>query len=156
VKKVATTAAAAAVILTGLTGPSTSSGAVLPTAPASGSASARSQHVVRLSLRRVESRVPRYHHFLRVDRLRFLPSHKIAGYDNVASVFNPKKDRLRFWMSLTLDGGLIDTYFSLTPGPNRYHGQITGGSGKYRGIEGTVHVRNFDSGRTVYTLRYRL
>jgi hypothetical protein len=60
-------------------------------------------------------------------------------------------------MAISLEDGLIDTYFDLQPiGPNRFTGRITHGYGKYRGIQGTLHVRIFPSGRTVYTLRYSL
>jgi hypothetical protein len=139
-------------MLTGLAGASTSSDAVGATAPD------RSQHVTRLVLHSIESHSPRDNHFLGVDRLRFVATHEIAGYDNFAGVFNPTNDRLRFWLTISLDGGLIHSYFSSTPTapPTSFTGQILRGSGAYRGIEGSIHVRNSESGRTVYTLRYSL
>jgi hypothetical protein len=149
-KKLAATAATTAVMLTGLAGASTSSEAAGQTA------SARTQHVTRLVLHAIESHSPSKDHFTGVDRLRFLSTHKIAGYDNFAGVFNPKSDRLRFWLDISLKGGLIDSYFNTDPTVKDFTGRITHGSGSYRGIQGTVHVRISDSGRTVYTLRYSL
>src|SRR3954471_13389960 len=151
-KKFAVTAAAGALMLTGLAGASTSSDAVGAPAPD------RSQHVTRLVLHSIESHSPRDNHFLGVDRLRFVATHEIAGYDNFAGLLNPTNDRLRFWLTISLDGGLIHSYFSSTPTapPTSFTGQILRGSGAYRGIEGSIHVRTSESGRTVYTLRYSL
>ena len=150
-KKLAATAVGA-VMLTALAGASSSWDAVGATAPA------RSQHVTRLVLHSIESHSPREDHFLGVDRLRDLATHEIAGYDNFAGVLNPRNDRLRFWLTISLDGGLIHSYFSTIPTapPTSFTGQILRGSGAYRGIEGSIHVRTSDSGRTVYTLRYSL
>jgi hypothetical protein len=150
VKKFGATAVAAAVMLTGVAGSSTSSSAIGASAPD------RSQHVTRLVLHPIESHSPRKDRFLGVDRLRFLATHEIAGYDNFAGVFNPRNERLRFWLDISLNGGLIDSFFHVDPEATRFSGRITHGSGRFRGIEGTVHVRHSASGRTVYTLRYSL
>lgn len=151
-KKFATTAVAAAVMLTGLAGASTSSDAVGPTAGKG------SQHVTRLLVQDIEHHTLSDNHPAGVDRLRSLPSHKIVGYESFSGVFNPKTDRLRFWLADALKGGIIVSYFDLNTEKtgNTFTGRITHGTGRYRGIEGTVHVRNSDSGRTVYTLRYTL
>jgi hypothetical protein len=149
VKKFAATAVAAAVMLTGLAGSSTSWNAV--------GAPDRSEHVTRLVLHSIESHSPRDNRYLGVDRLRYLATHEIAGYDNFAGVLNPRTDRLRFWLDISLKGGLIDSYFNVNTGVTSFTGRITHGSGRFRGIEGTVHVRaNPDTGRAVYTLRYSL
>ena len=151
-KKFATTAVAAAVMLTGLAGSSTSTDAVGPT-PAS-----RSQHVTRLLVHSIEAHRLSDSHPAGVERLRSLATHKIVGYESFSGVFNPKSDQLRFWLADALKGGVIVSYFSLnteTTG-NTFTGRITRGTGKYSGIEGTIHVRNSDNGRTVYTLRYTL
>lgn len=151
-KKFATTAVAAAVMLTGLAGASTSSDAVGPTA------AKRSQHVKRLLVQDVEAHPLSDNHPAGVDRLRSLRTHKIVGYESFSGVFNPKNDRLRFWLADALEGGLVVSYFDLNTEKtgNTFTGRITHGTGRYRGIEGTIHVRNSDSGRTVYTLRYTL
>jgi hypothetical protein len=151
-KKLATTAVAAAVMLTGLAGASTSSEATGPPAPA------HSQHVKRLLSHNIEAHDLGDHHPAGVDRLRSLATHKIAGYESFSGVSNPKTHQLRFWLAAALRGGVIVSYFNLnteTTG-NRFSGRITRGTGRYHGIEGTIHVRNSESGRTVYTLRYTL
>ncbi len=150
-KRFAATAVAAAVLLTGVGGSSMSGDAVGVSAPD------RSQHMTRLVLHSIESHSPGPNRFLGVDRLRFLATHEIAGYDNFAGVFNPRNDRLRFWLDISLKGGLIDSYFNVNPTVTSFTGRITHGSGRFRGIEGTVHVlANPDTGRAVYTLRYSL
>ncbi len=89
-----------------------------------------------------------------MDRLRSFATHEIAGYDNFAYVYHPNTDKLRFWLDISLKGGLIDSVFNNHP-MQTFTGRITHGSGRYRGIEGTIKVRHPGS-RTVYTLRYRL
>jgi hypothetical protein len=151
-RKPATTAVAGAALLgVVLAGASPSVHAAGATAPS------RSQHVMRVKVQVIEVKAPTENHPIGVDRLRSLATGKIAGYDNWSALYNPGNDHLRFWMTLSLDGGTIDTYFSLTPGPSRFTGQILRGYGKYRGIDGTIHVRRSDTApRTVYTLRYML
>lgn len=148
-KKFATTAIIAA-ILAGSTGASAVSDVSGTTAPE------RTLHVKRLVIHEIASHSPAPNQFLGADRLRSLATHKVAGYDNFAGVYNPKTDRLRFWLSISLKGGLIDSVFSVRPSPQDFTGRITHGSGKYRGVEGTIKVRNTDTGPNVYILRYRL
>ena len=81
-------------------------------------------------------------------------SHRIVGYDNFASHFNPSNDQLRFWLTLSLNGGLIDTFFNTPVTVTSFASQITHGSGRFRGIHGTMHARIHDNGRVVYTLKY--
>lgn len=51
---------------------------------------------------------------------------------------------------------VIDTFFS-TPTPvTSFTSQITHGSGRFRGIHGTMHARIHDNGRVVCTLKYSL
>lgn len=149
-KKLAITAIVAA-MLAGSTGASAVSDATSTTAPE------RTLHVKRLVLHPIESRKPAPDHFFGVDRLRSLATHKIAGYANWSGVLNPKTERVRFWMPIALKGGLIDTAFNVPPGTGgNFTGRITHGDGKYRGVEGTIEVRNNGMGRVVYILRYRL
>jgi hypothetical protein len=149
-KKLATKVVAAAVMLTGLAGASTSSDAAGPTAPV------RSQHVTRLVSHSIESHNVGDDHPVGVERLRSLATHKIVGYESFSGVFNPRTEQVRFWLGTALKGGLITSYFKTDIGVQRFTGRITHGTGRFRGIEGTFHVRISDSGRTVYTLRYRL
>ena len=148
-KKLATMAAAA-VLVAGFAGASASSGAPGQAAPE------RSPHVTRLVLHAIEAHSAGPDQFVGVDRLRSPKTDKIAGYDNFASVSNPDTKRVRFWMALSLQGGLIDTYFNVPQGVKSFTGRIAGGSGRYGGALGTLHVRISDSGRVVYTLRYTL
>lgn len=149
-RKFATTATAAAVMLTGLAGASTSSDAAGSGGP--------SPHVTRLVSVRIEGHKVGNNHSAGVDRLLSLATHKVVGYESFASHFNPKTDQLRFWLADALEGGIIVSSFNLNTEKtgNTFTGRITHGTGRYRGIHGTIHVRNSDSGRTVYTLRYTL
>jgi hypothetical protein len=139
-------------MLTGLAGASTSSDAAGPAAPG------RSQHVTRLLVQSIEAHPVSENHPTGADRLRSLATKEIVGYESFTGVSNPKSHRLRFWLADALEGGVIISFFDLdteTTG-NTFSGRITSGTGRYRGIEGTIHVRNSDDGRTVYTLRYTL
>jgi hypothetical protein len=155
-RKLASTAAAA-VMLTALAGTSASSDA------AGATATARSQHVMRFVIRSIESSRPSLYHPVGVDRLRSPATHRIVGYDSFAGVFDPSNDRLRFWLSISVTSGMVDTYFDLDTdtitdpdtGVTRFAGRITRGYGAFRGITGKLHVRTDPTGRTVYTLRYR-
>jgi hypothetical protein len=149
--KLATSAVAAAVMLTGLAGASTSSDAARQTA-----APGRSQHVMRVVEQSIESHPLSDDHPAGVERLRSVATHKIVGYESFSGVFNPATDQVRFWLGTALKGGLIDSYFNVNTGLQSFTGRIVRGYGKYRGIEGTIQVRMSDSGRTVYTLRYSL
>jgi hypothetical protein len=139
-------------MLIGLAGASTSSDTAGPTA------SERSQHVKRVVSHPIESHPLSDNHPAGVERLRSLATHEIVGYESFSGVFDPKTDQLRFWLGTALKGGLIDSYFNVNTVTDVHHftGRITHGSGRYRGIEGTIHVRISDSGRTVYTLRYSI
>jgi hypothetical protein len=148
-KKLATTAIIAA-MLAGSTGASAVSDASSTTTPE------RTLHVKRLVLHPIESHKPAPGHYLGVDRLRSLATHKIAAYANWSGVRNPKTHRIPFWMAISLKGGLIDTAFNPPPDVQNFTGRITHGYGKYRGIKGTIKVRHSDTGRVVYILRYRL
>lgn len=145
-------AAVAAVTLTGLAGASASSDAAGRTAPE------RTQHVTRLLVQDVEAHPLGKNHPAGADRLRSVETHKIVGYESFSGVVNPETERLRFWLADALKGGVITSYFNLPLEGvgNTFSGRIVDGTGKYRGIEGTIHVRNSENGRTVYTLRYTL
>lgn len=151
-KKFATTATAAAVMLTGLAGASTSSDAAGPRGPGP------SQHVTRLASIEIEGHKLGNNHSAGADRLRSLATHKVVGYESFSSHFNPKTNQLRFWLADALEGGIIVSYFDLDTEKtgDTFTGRITHGTGKFRGVEGTVHVRTSGNGRAVYTLRYTL
>ena len=114
--------------------------------------------MTRLVVHEIEAHQVSDHHPVGVDRLRSPATHKIAGYESFSGVFDPDTHRLRFWLADALKGGMIVSYFDLDTDKtgNTFTGRITHGTGRYRGIEGRVHVRRSDSGRTVYTLRYTL
>ena len=151
-KKIATTATAAAVLLTGLAGASRSSDAAGTAAPED------REHVKRLVSQRIESHELDDRHPAGVDRLRSRATRRIVGYESFSGVVDPETGRLRFWLADALKGGVIVSYFNLDPETtgNTFTGRITRGTGRYSGIEGTIHVRNRADGRTVYTLRYTL
>jgi hypothetical protein len=152
-----TTTAAAATILACLAG-ALSSCSTQTTDQATTGPTATSdptQHVTRVLEHGIEHHVPKPDHYLGVDRLRSPTTGKIVGYDNFAG-FSPNSNQLIFWMTLSLNGGLIDTYFHNHGNSKDFTGQITQGSGKYRGITGTIHVQPGQKGNTLLTLHYNL
>ena len=149
-RKLATTTAAVAVMLTGLAGASTSSDAADSSGPAP------TEHVIRLVSVQIEAHKVAPNHSTGTDRLRFRGNHAIAGYESFSSHFHPKTDRLQFWLADALEGGIIMSYFDLdtSKAGDTFNGRITGGTGSYLGAEGTIHVRSNFHGRALYTLHY--
>jgi hypothetical protein len=134
------TGVATAVVLTGLAG----------TAVAADAAAAQSkQHVIRLRASQLESHETTPNHFVGAERLRSPRTHKIVGYDSFFGVVNPKTNRLRNWQAFALQGGLINWFLSTTTA--RATGPITGGSGKFKGVKGSITVI---PKRNLYIVRY--
>jgi hypothetical protein len=57
---------------------------------------------------------------------------------------------------MALKGGMINSYYNTSLNTSGFTGRITGGTGAYRGIQGTVEVRYPGNGRAVYIIRYTL
>ena len=149
-KKLATTAVAA-LALAGISGASVSSGA------AGSDARERTHHVKRLVLKEVETHSPAQNQFLGADRYRSKATHEIVGYDSFTGSFDPDTGRVKFWSGISLRGGLIVTFVNTPAGDPTFTGRIVSGTGRYRGIEGTVFGRPMpEQSKALIILRYTL
>jgi hypothetical protein len=67
------------------------------------------------------------------------------GYDTFTAHFYPKQDRSDIWVTFALKNGTIaGVVHSKGPGTTPgtvFHGRILNGTGKYKGVDGTVSVR---------------
>jgi hypothetical protein len=67
-------------------------------------------------------------------------THALRGYDTITGRFNFKTHVVKIDASVALKGGLITAH--LTGKGQTFDGVITGGTGKYRTIKGTIHAQS--------------
>jgi hypothetical protein len=82
---------------------------------------------------------------------------KVIGYDAITGHYFPATDSVTIDVSVALKGGIITGRVSSDPDtPNQYNGPILNGTGKYKGIDGTVsaHSPSESSKKTFVTLNY--
>jgi len=144
-KKIAA-AVVALVTVAGLTSASVSSSTAAPD---------RTTHTKRFVLKEIASHDLGKNAFAGADRVRARASHKVVGFDSYTGRFHPKSGTVTIWVGIALSGGVIDGRVLFTD-ENSFTGRIVGGSGKYKGVRGTIRGRSADHGRTFVTLRYRL
>jgi hypothetical protein len=65
---------------------------------------------------------------------------KIVGYDAITGKFDPSTGKVRIDASLAIKGGLITARLKGSGSSNALDGVITGGTGKYAAIKGTIHT----------------
>jgi hypothetical protein len=141
--------AAAAVALTTLAGLSSAAVSSSTAAPE------RAMHTKRFVLNEIASHNLGRYAFAGSDRIRSRGSGEVVGYDSYTGVFDPQAETLRVWVGVALKGGVINVRVNFTE-DNRFAGKILGGTGRYKGIDGTVTGRGVSSDRTFVTLRYTL
>jgi hypothetical protein len=84
---------------------------------------------------------------------------KVVGYDAITGRYYPATDSVLITVTFALKGGTITTRVSSSAAdPLHYNGPILGGTGKYKGIDGTIsaHSPSESSKKTVATLTYTL
>jgi hypothetical protein len=80
---------------------------------------------------------------------------KVRGYDTITGKFNFTTHTVTIDASVALKGGLITAH--LTGKGRTFDGVITGGSGKYQSIKGTVHAQGKKGSKvTLITFTYTL
>jgi hypothetical protein len=82
---------------------------------------------------------------------------RVIGFDQLNLTFNPKTGKGHGNFTFDTKGGFIYGTLKLNASA-RVTGRLTGGTGKFRGVTGTISARNLNrSGtKTAVTLRYRL
>jgi hypothetical protein len=81
----------------------------------------------------------------------------VVGYDAITGHFYVKQNRAVIQVSFALKGGIISAkVHTLASQPNHYAGRILNGTGKYRGIGGTLTAQSPSemSKKTSVTLHY--
>ena len=148
-----------AVAAAALVGASALTGSVV--APGSATTAAPQMHTKRMVLHQTESHNVGRTSFIGadVDRSR---AGKIVGYDAITGKFYPTSGKVVIDVAFALKGGIIMARVSSHgPGDNgvvRYQGPILKGSGKYKGIDGTItaHSPSENEAKTFVKLRYHL
>jgi hypothetical protein len=81
----------------------------------------------------------------------------IVGYDSITGHFNFTTKVVQIDAAVALKGGIITAHLSGKGNSNALDGTITGGTGKYAGITGTIHTTSKNGGKVTHiTLTYAL
>jgi hypothetical protein len=95
--------------------------------------------------------------FTGTDTIRSRRSHEIIGYDSFTGKIYPRQEKAVLDVAMSFKGGVIVSRVTLDDfETNQFDGRILKGTGKYKGIEGTVTGRLTNSTKTYVTLKYRL
>jgi hypothetical protein len=80
---------------------------------------------------------------------------KIIGFDMLYFVFNPKTHVPSASVTLDINGGFLYGTLKFSKGPLT-HGTVTGGTGKFKGVAGTITSRSLtkSGNRTAVTITY--
>jgi hypothetical protein len=82
---------------------------------------------------------------------------KILGYDTITGQFNASTGMVKIDVAVGLKGGLITVRLKGAGSSNVLDGVITGGTGKYAGIKGTIHTTDKSGSKVTHiTLTYTL
>jgi hypothetical protein len=143
------TAIAAAAALVGLTG--LSGAAIVPATGAGGGA-----HTRHLVLHETGSHQLNENAFVGTDKARSARTGDVVGFDSFTGRFFPAKHRVVIQVALALKGGIIVGRVSFGSEQRRFEGPILKGTGKYRGVDGSITGRFRAHDRTTVTLHYTL
>jgi|KBSMisStandDraft_5_1062788.scaffolds.fasta_scaffold784255_2 hypothetical protein len=80
-----------------------------------------------------------------------------VGYESFTGIFYPKRDRAKIWVTYALKGGSITTVEHINGAESRSSGAILRGTGKYKGITGTLTARQalHNERKSYIVLKYR-
>ena len=147
-----------AVAAAALVGASALTGSVV--APGSATTAAPQMHTKRMVLHQTAAHSVGKFTFTGTDVVKSR-ARKIIGYDAITGKFYPKKGKVVIDVAFALRGGIIVARVSHKgPAPDviKFEGPILKGSGKFKGIEGTITARSpaDNDEKTFVTLRYHL
>ena len=94
--------------------------------------------------------------FVGTDRARSTATGKVVGFDSFTGHVDPKANKLFVQAAFAFKGGLLLARAHTVLGEGRFKGQVTGGTGSFRGAEGTLSARTLKNGNMVVTLTYTL
>ena len=140
-------AAAALVGASALTG-----SAVLPGSAATAASETRTKRFV---LTQAEERDVGRTAFVGSDTVRSKRTGEIVGYDAITGKFYPQQEKFVVQIALALKGGIIVGRVVGKGEAREFDGRILKGTGKYKGIEGTILGRFSSQNKVHLTLHYR-
>jgi hypothetical protein len=95
--------------------------------------------------------------FVAADTDRNPRTHAIRGYDAITGHFNVTSQVVRIDAAVALKGGTISAHLVGRGPSSTLDGVITGGTGKYASIQGTIHTTSKDASKVTHiTLTYTL
>jgi hypothetical protein len=97
-------------------------------------------HTLKLTAHETASHNIGRSHFVGADTVRSPATGKVRGYDTITGSFNPTTQKVKVDAAVALKGGLITAHLVGSGSSNTLDGVITGGSGVYKGIKGTIHT----------------
>jgi hypothetical protein len=125
-------------------------------APQLGSASPAkaTTHTLKLAAHETATHNIQPNHFIGADTDKSPATGKVRGYDSITGHFNLKTHTVKIDAAVALKGGLITAH--LVGSGKTLDGDITGGTGKYKNITGTIHTLDKGHKVTLITLKYTL
>ena len=97
-------------------------------------------HTLKLAAHQTASHNIGRSHFVGADTDRSAATGKILGYDTITGSFNGTTQKVKIDAAVALKGGLITAHLVGSGSSNTLDGVITGGTGQYKGIKGTIHT----------------
>jgi hypothetical protein len=82
--------------------------------------------------------------------------HRVIGSDSFSSTFIGRHAHTRNYVAVAWKAGALTFQYNQSETSRTARGTITGGTGKYKGVSGTVRVRFITTHKTAYTLRFTL
>lgn len=130
-------------------------GVALATQPGAAAPAKATSHTLKLAAHQTANHNVGKSSFLGADTDRNPKTHEIRGYDSITGHFNLKTHVVKIDAAVALKGGIITAHLHGQGQTNTFDGVLTGGTGKYAGITGTIHATG--SGKVTHlTLVYTL
>jgi hypothetical protein len=114
-------------------------------------------HTLKLAAHQTASHNIGQTHFVGADTDRDPSTHAVRGYDSITGHFNFTTHVVKIDAAVALKGGLITAHLVGKGANNDLNGVITGGTGKYSTIKGTIHTTQKNGSKVTHiTLTYTL
>jgi hypothetical protein len=97
-------------------------------------------HTLKLNARQTANHNIPPNRFVSADTDRSPATGKVLGYDSITGSFNLTTHKVKIDAAVALKKGIITAHLVGSGDSNTLDGVITGGTGKYKGIKGTIHT----------------
>ena len=138
----------------------TFSGASVAAPATAPNAQGKAVHTLRWKLNETASHNVGRNNFVGSDTIRSRRTGEIIGYDSTTGSFFPKTSMVRLQVAASVKGGILvgrlSADFSTVADVVVFEGPILKGTGKFKGVEGTITAKSSNGGKkTFVTIRYR-